>query len=176
MASRGFIELLRLADLAKSRETGRDNLHQGQWRGVVFELAGQVMVTPMGEVAEVLSMPDFTPMPLVKPWLLGLANLRGRLLPLTDLALLLGLNNRQTRLSQKKVLVVDKDKLFSGLLVDNVLGIQQFTENHYRDEPLPDNSPLLPYTHGKFVKDGQEWVVFMPSLLSHNKNYADASK
>ncbi len=175
MASRGFIELLRLADLAKSRQMGRGNLQQYQWRGIVFELAGYRMVVPMGEVSEVLSMPEYTSMPLVKPWLLGLANVRGRLLPLTDLSILLNIRSHQPRLSQKKVLVVDKEKLFSGLLVDNVLGIQQFTDMNYRDESLPKNSPLLPYTHGKFVKEGDEWVVFMPSLLAHNKDYADAS-
>ncbi len=175
MASRGFIELLRMADLAKSRQMGRGNHQQYQWRGIVFELAGLRMVVPMGEVSEVLSMPEYTSMPLVKPWLLGLANVRGRLLPLTDLSILLNIRSRQPRLSQKKVLVVDKEKLFSGLLVDNVLGIQQFTDMNYRDASLPKNSPLLPYTHGKFVKEGEEWVVFMPSLLAHNKDYADAS-
>lgn len=176
MASRGFIELLRLADLAKARETGRGNLQQAQWTGIVFELAGQRMVAPMGEVTEVLAMPEFASMPLVKPWLLGLANVRGRLLPLTDLARFLKVESRQPRLSQKKVLVVDRDKLFSGLVVDNVLGIQQFTEVHYRDESLPEDSPFVRYTHGKFVKEGEEWVVFMPSLLANDKHYADAAR
>ncbi len=176
MASRGFIELLRLADLAKARETGRNDLQQAQWTGIVFELAGLRMVAPMGEVTEVLAMPEFTSMPLVKPWLLGLANVRGRLLPLTDLAKFLKVESRQPRLSQKKVLVVDRDKLFSGLLVDNVLGIQQFTEMHYRNESLEEDSPFIRYTHGKFVKDGQEWPVFMPSLLASDKRYADASR
>lgn len=175
MASRGFIELLRLADLAKARETGRNSLQKTQWTGIVFELAGLRMVAPMGEIAEVLLMTEFTPMPLVKPWLVGLANVRGRLLPLTDLAMFLKVESQQPRINQKKILVIDQDKLFSGLLVDQVLGIQQFNNAHYRDELLPEDSPFLRYTHGKFVKDQQEWIIFMPSLLANNKNYADAA-
>ncbi len=175
MASRGFIELLRLADLAKSRQMGLGDYQQYQWRGIVFELAGLPMVVPMEEISEVLAMPEYTPMPLVKPWLLGLANVRGRLLPLTDLAKLFNIKSHQPQLSKKKVLIVDKEKLFSGLVVDNILGMQQFTEQNYRDEPLANNSPLLAYTHGKFVKEGEEWVVFMPSLLAHNQDYLDAS-
>ena len=85
MASRGFIELLRLADLANARSSGRQGRKDYDWRGVVFESSGQRLVAPLGEVAEILT-PEYTSMPLVQPWLLGIANVRGRLLPLTDLA------------------------------------------------------------------------------------------
>ncbi|MBS9779364.1 MAG: chemotaxis protein CheW [Moraxellaceae bacterium] len=175
MASRGFIELLRLVDMAKSRQMGRDNHQQYQWRGISFELAGFRMVVSIAEVSEVLALPEYTSLPLVKPWLLGLANVRGRLLPLTDLSILFNIKGQQTKLNKKKVLVIDKDKLFSGLLVDKVLGIQQFSELNYRNESLPKSSPLLAVTHGKFVKDGEEWIVFMPSLLAHHKDYTNAS-
>ena len=94
MASRGFIELLRLADLAKARKSGRQSGQQSEWRGVVFEVGGQQLIAPMGEVSEVLSMPEFTSVPMAQPWLLGIANVRGRLLPLTDLAKFLQLPGR----------------------------------------------------------------------------------
>lgn len=175
MASKGFIELLRLADLAEARKSGRYGGKQAQWLGVVFEVAGQRLVAPMGEVSEVLSMPDLTTVPLTQPWLLGVANVRGRLLPLTDLAKFLGLPSKQIRLSQRKVLVVDQADFFSGLLIDTVLGIQQFTKAQYQAESLPSDSPFAPYNHGKFVKDGQDWFVFMPSLLAQDQRYIDAA-
>lgn len=175
MASKGFIELLRLADLAEARKSGRYGGKQAQWLGVVFEVAGQRLVAPMGEVSEVLSMPDLTTVPLTQPWLLGVANVRGRLLPLTDLAKFLGLPSKQIRLSQRKVLVVDQADFFSGLLIDAVLGIQQFTKAQYQAESLPSDSPFAPYNHGKFVKDGQDWFVFMPSLLAQDQRYIDAA-
>lgn len=175
MASKGFIELLRLADLAEARKSGRYGGKQAQWLGVVFEVAGQRLVAPMGEVSEVLSMPDLTTVPLTQPWLLGVANVRGRLLPLTDLAKFLGLPSKQIRLSQRKVLVVDQADFFSGLLIDAVLGIQQFTKAQYQAESLSSDSPFAPYNHGKFVKDGQDWFVFMPSLLAQDQRYIDAA-
>lgn len=175
MASRGFIELLRLSDLANARETGRKDFQSTQWTGIVFEIAGQKFVAPMGEVSEVLSMPEYTTVPLVQPWLIGLANVRGRLLPLTDLAMLLKVESQQKRTSQKKVLVIDQDKLFSGLVVDQVLGIQQFNNTQYRDESLADDSPFIRFVHGKFVKSNEEWFVFMPSLLAGYRKYADAA-
>lgn len=174
MASKGFIELLRLADLAKTRSTGLQSGKGYDWRGVVFEVGDQRLVAPMGEVSEVLNMPEYTSMPMVEPWLLGLANIRGRLLPLTDLPQFLHLPNRQQK-KQRKVLIIDNSTVFSGLVVDKVIGIEQFTRDQYRAETLDSDSPFAPYNHGKFVKDQKDWFVFMPSLLAKDPRYIDAA-
>lgn len=174
MASNGFIELLRLADLAKARKSGRLGGQVYDWRGVVFEVGGQRMVAPLGEVSEVLTMPEYTSVPLVQPWLLGMANVRGRLLPLTDLAQLLQLPSKTAAMS-RKVIVVDHSTMFSGLIVDQVLGIEQFTRGQYRAEAIDSDSPFAPYNHGKFLKDQQDWFIFMPSLLAQDPRYVDAA-
>lgn len=119
-------------------------------------------------------MPEYTSMPMVEPWLLGLANIRGRLLPLTDLPQFLHLPNRQQK-KQRKVLIIDNSTVFSGLVVDKVIGIEQFTRSQYRAETLDSDSPFAPYNHGKFVKDQQDWFVFMPSLLAKDPRYIDAA-
>lgn len=175
MASRGFIELLRLADLANARSSGRQGRKDYDWRGIVFESSGQRLVAPLGEVAEILTMPEYTSMPLVQPWLLGIANVRGRLLPLTDLAKFLQTPSASGQDSSRKVLVIDHHTVFSGLIVDKVLGIEQFTQDQYRSEALPSDSAFAPYNHGKFIKDEKEWFVFMPSLLAQDKRYIDAA-
>lgn len=174
MASSGFIELLRLADLAKARATGRHDSDYTQWNGIAFEVGGQEFVAPMGEVSEILAVPELTPIPLTKPWLLGVANVRGRLLPLADLAKFLNIESSE-RLKNKKVMVIDQDGVFSGILVDQVLGMLQFTGNDYQDVPLPEESPFAPYNHGKFHKDGKDWFVVMPSLLFNDSTYQNAA-
>ncbi|WP_201533390.1 chemotaxis protein CheW [Psychrobacter immobilis] len=175
MASKGFIELLRLADLARARKSGRRGGKEYDWQGVVFEIGGQRLVAPMGQVSEVLAMPEYTSLPLVKPWMLGIANIRGRLLPITDLSQFLQVPSRLAQLSQRKVMVIDHGNFFSGLLVDQVIGIEQFTHDQYRAEAIEPNSPFAPYNHGKFLKNEQEWYVFMPSLLTQDLQYIDAA-
>ena len=175
MASRGFIELLRLADMAKARLSGRQGGQDFDWHGMVFEIGGQRLVAPMGEVSEVLTMPEYTSIPLSKPWLLGIANVRGRLLPLTDLAKLLSVSSQLPQMSQRKVIVIDHSTIFSGLIVDKVVGIEQFTRAQYRAETIASDSPFAPYNHGKFFKDQQDWFVFMPSLLALDPRYIDAA-
>ena len=174
MASLGFIELLRLADLAKSRATGRHDADYTQWIGIAFEVGGQEFVAPMGDVSEILALPELTPIPRTKPWLLGVANVRGRLLPLADLAKFLNIDSRE-RLKDKKVMVIDQDGFFSGILVDQVTGMVQFSGSEYQDVPLPEDSPFAPYNHGRFVKDDKAWHVVMPSLLFHDAEYLNAA-
>ena len=175
MASKGFIELLRIADLARARKSGRRGGKEFDWQGIVFEIGGQRLVAPMGQVSEILTMPEYTSLPLVKPWMLGIANIRGRLLPLTDLSRFLQVPSQLSQMAQRKVIVIDHDNMFSGLLVDKVLGIEQFTQDQYRPEALESSSPFAPYNHGKFFKDEQDWYVFMPSLLAQDLQYTDAA-
>jgi twitching motility protein PilI len=175
VASKGFIELLRLADLARARKSGRRGGQEYDWQGVVFEIGGQRLVAPMGQISEVLAMPEYTSLPLVKPWMLGIANIRGRLLPITDLSRFLQVPSRLTQMSQRKVIVIDHDNLFSGLVVDQVIGIEQFTNDQYRAEAIESNSPFAPYNHGRFFKNEQDWYVFMPSLLAQDLQYTDAA-
>ncbi len=174
MASKGFIELLRLADLARARSSGRQGGQAYDWQGVVFEVGGQQLIAPLGEISEVLVMPEYTSMPIVQPWMLGIANVRGRLLPLTDLAQFLQIPSYQQK-SQRKVMVIDHSTLFSGLVVDKVLGIEQFTQDQYRAEAIDSASPFAPYNHGRFSKNKQDWLVFMPSLLARDARYIDAA-
>lgn len=72
-------------------------------------------------------------------------------------------------------MVIDQGAIFSGLLVDKVLGIEQFSKNQYRAEAIDIDSPFAPYNHGKFLKNRQDWFIFMPSLLAQDPRYIDAS-
>ena len=174
MASRGFIELLRLADLAKARRTGRNNPTQAEWLGVVFLALEQEFIAPLGEVSEVLAMPSITAVPLTKSWFLGVANVRGRLLPISDLAGFVGINSDK-RLKSRKVMVVDKGDVFYGVVVDQVLGIGQYVDTHYVAETMNSEHPLARFCHGQFVKDGKAVPIFMPSLLSQDDEFSNVA-
>jgi twitching motility protein PilI len=62
-----------------------------EWVGVGFRIGDERFVASRDSVREVLILPDsMTRVPGAKRWLLGIANLRGHLLPLVDVKLLLG--------------------------------------------------------------------------------------
>ena len=177
MSSNGFIELLRLADRGIKRQKGAHFDQKTQWLGVAFSLGGYHLVAPLGDVAEVLSLPAYTSVPLSKPWLLGIANVRGRLLPITNLSNFLGLHPSSSNYqsANQKILVIDQPKLFSGLQVDEILGIQTFSQRQYQPIEMPNDSPLAQYTHGRFKQNEQIWYVFTPSLLAQDTRYLEAA-
>lgn len=175
MASNGFIELLRLTERGEKRKKGQQLSTTAQWLGVAFTLGEYQLVAPLGEIAEVLTVTDMTAVPLSQTWMLGIANIRGRLLPITHLGNFLGIKNTGQRYHDQKILVIDKPKIFSGLQVDQILGIQTFNQRQYEAVGLPSDSPLEPYTHGRFRNNQQEWYIFMPSLLAEDNRYLEAA-
>lgn len=144
------------------------------WSGIGFRLGEHCFVAPMGEVAEVLTAPRLSRIPGVKPWVAGVTNLRGQLLPVTDLGGFLGLEATLTR-KQRRVLVVDHDELFTGLLVDEVLGLQHFALDGLELSPP---SPLLgsaaPYIQGHFQRE-HCWGIFSPFALAQAPGFVDVA-
>lgn len=52
---------------------------------VTFSVAGEIFAAPMAPVQEIIRVPTLAQVPLAPPSLLGLANLRGRILPIVNL-------------------------------------------------------------------------------------------
>jgi purine-binding chemotaxis protein CheW len=79
-------------------------------------------------VADVLEVADFTGVagvPGAPPAVLGVRNLRGAVLPIVDLATVLGL---QSVASPERVVVVDQAGRTAGLAVDSVAGVEALPE------------------------------------------------
>jgi len=136
---------------------------EGQWRGVGFQLAGTRFITPMAEVDEVLYIPSCTRFPGVKPWVTGVANVRGRLLSVIDLGVFFG---SKSSVSSKKcrVLTIKYNDLYTGVIVEEVLGIQSLNVATKVDRVAVDER-YKPYVAGGFEQDGRHWTIFSLSKL-----------
>lgn len=88
---------------------------------VVVRLGDGRFAAELEAVAEVGRVPAVTRVPGAPGWLAGVANWRGRLLPVLDLRTLLGAPD--TRLgSAARLLVLSLDGISAGLVVDSVEG------------------------------------------------------
>ncbi|MDY0249827.1 MAG: chemotaxis protein CheW [Pseudomonas sp.] len=142
------------------------------WSGIGFLIGGQHFVAPMGEVAEVLHEPRYTLLPSVKSWVRGVANVRGRLLPVMDLCGFLGVELSSAK-KLRRLLIVEHRDVFAGLTVDAVFGMQHFAVDSF-SEALPEvNSAIIPFVHGVFVRDQQSWLVFSPHALAQDNKFLD---
>lgn len=129
------------------------------WRGVGFMLAGQSLVVDMNQVSEILQLPRLTKVPGVRSWVLGVANVRGRLVPIMDLAGLLGLPSKANWRS-RRVLVVGQGDNLNGLLVDAVLGMQQFPQDAISTSSSDMATALEKFCPQGFEKEGRYWPIF----------------
>ena len=170
MAANGFIELLRLAKRGKNNTSANQEVER--WSGIAFEMLGQYFVAPLGEVSEVIYYPSFTPVPNSKSWLKGLANVRGRLLTITDLpAYFSGKGSKDTQ----KVLCVSHQDHYVGLAVDQVLGIQHFNKKSFFSKNVHLESNLQKYCQGYFNQYQRHWNVFLFSKMLGDTEYMNAA-
>jgi chemotaxis signal transduction protein len=88
---------------------------------VVVRLGGTRYGIPMESVAEVGRMPRLTRVPGVPDWMAGVANFRGRILPVVDLRPLLDAAQVSPG-TAARLLVLSKDGTGLGLLTEGVEG------------------------------------------------------
>lgn len=127
--------------------------HQQDWIGIGFRMGEQRFVAPIGEIAEILHEPRYAAMPGVKPQVVGVANLRGRLLPIMDLCGFFGHELVPVR-RQRRVLVVEHSDVFTGLLVDEVFGMQRFSQPSLIPQiPQDVEQRMVPFLRGQFIRE-----------------------
>ena len=132
----------------------------GEWVGVAFRLGTEQFLAAREETREVLAVPPrLTRVPGARPWLRGLHNVRGQLLPVIDLRQFLG--GPVTPIQrQSRLLVVQHREVPAGLLVDEVLGFRRFPEATFSPEAPPVLLRCEHYLAGVFRRDAEAWPVF----------------
>ena len=93
--------------------------HENQF--VTFSVAGEMFAVPMGPVQEIIRVPDVAKLPLAPASLEGLANLRGRVLPIVNLRRLFGCEQR-THDDATRALVIQLGQPL-GFIVDRVASV-----------------------------------------------------
>ncbi|MEM8962932.1 MAG: chemotaxis protein CheW [Acidobacteriota bacterium] len=90
-------------------------------RCLLFTLGETRYAARVGEVIEVTTPPEVTPVPNVPPWIRGVSNLRGEILAVLDLRLLSGRESVTT--DTGRMLVSVGGDAMAGLIVDAVNGV-----------------------------------------------------
>ena len=92
-------------------------------QALAFTVAGQPCLLELDCVRQVQLLRELTPIPLAPPALLGLQPWRARMLPVLDLALLLGLTPHAGATAQR-LLVLGRREAVLAVPVDEVHGLQ----------------------------------------------------
>jgi twitching motility protein PilI len=154
-------------------ELPKQEEHGTYWSGIGFVLGGQHFVAPMGEVSEVLHVPEYTKVPGAKSWVRGVANVRGTLLPIMDLQGFL--YEKPNRNRRQRLMVVSKGDFVTSVIVDDVLGLQHF-EEYERLEAMPEVDDVIrPFVQGAFGRNDRTWIIFSLHELAENANFVQVA-
>ena len=122
------------------------------------------------EISETLPIIDIHRVPLVKPWFLGVANVRGVLYAINDLAQLI--ENSFTNISSNARLLLISDSVTNNVafLVDKLVGLRKLDEMHLGETLSEDNICLKNQTY----QDGENrvWHLLDCDKLIRSKDFA----
>ena len=146
----------------------------GLWRGIAFRVAGKLMVSSIAEVNEILTYPTLTFVPGTRPWLLGVANVRGNLVPVVDLRGFVE-GEKNTHNERSRVLVVKQQGGSVGLLVDEVLGQRSFVDENEVVGAIEDDERYRRYVPKQFDLGGVRYLSFSVHALVRNREFVQAA-
>ncbi len=133
---------------------------QAEWVGIGFRIGDEQFVSSREHVREVLMLPDsMTRVPGARRWLLGIANLRGHLLPLVDLKLLLG-SGRTTLRRTTRVISVNHREIPAGLVVDDVQGFRRFMDQEFAETQPQTAVRCERFLAAEYRRGDDNWPVF----------------
>jgi twitching motility protein PilI len=146
-----------------------------EWEGIAFQVRNHTLLASMAEVEEVISPPAITLVPWVKPWVLGLANMRGLLLPIVDLQGVLYGGCEAVSLPKQRVMVVSSGGTMAGLLVDGVSGIKHYWVDEMTSALPRLDYELQAYVHHTYRRDDEHHAVFDMARLINSELFLDVA-
>jgi twitching motility protein PilI len=157
----------------------------GLWRGVGYRIGARRLASGFGEALEILPLPQVTPVPGAQPWLLGLANVRGNLLPIVDLKQFLE-GERTVVHESQRILLVRQPGGDVAVLIDELYGQRSFQEQQRIElDPAtaPDDAAIGALTTGRYAHfverayrvEPHTWGIFNLDRLARTPEFRQAA-
>jgi twitching motility protein PilI len=163
-----FETLLNIGQNCRSNAASipRQIITEKDWFGIGFRSSNLNFVCSLGLVSEILRWSEITSIPAGQSWFRGITNLRGRLLPVTDLqGFVTGASHAAKPLS--RILVIPIEKMVFGFAVEQVLGIERFFGEEIKPaDKILNIKEYAPYLQGVFERDHQPWFILNFELIT----------
>lgn len=127
-------DLLRMRAIAMAEEPVQNNDTSMTVQLITFILAGENYGIESDYVLEVFPLKDFTPLPGVPSYILGVVNVRGQILPVVDLKKFFNLPEKGIG-ELNKVIILQNDQMEFGILTDIVQGTQTIDIKEIKNIP-----------------------------------------
>ena len=166
-SGKGAFELL--LELDKSSNDSREIAEQqllssGHFQYVRFRVSDCYLMVKLISVSEILPLPPVTQVPFTKPWLMGISNIRGDVIPISDFSHFLFQSAIEK--NKKNKLIIFKGVGFNtAILVDEVLGMSDVVQDDIVADTSAIHEALKPYITGTVTRDEHTYSVLDSKAL-----------
>ena len=141
------------------------------WLGIGFLLYGNQYVIPLTQILEVIREIKISNIPGLKTWLNGVVNIKGKLVPVTDLQeYLFGIGLITT--NDSKLLLMSDSVYEYAFLVEKVFGLKKFSLTHEIIVSPETHPKTAPFVVSEFIDHQGGWKIFnLKRILDNNDFY-----
>jgi len=169
MAKREALRELQ-ARIAQRMQVASTSDSPQSWLAV--ECAGHGLLFPLAQAGEIFSVPPLMPVPHTQHWFIGVANLRGGLHGVIDLAAFLGVRgDAEIPREQARLIAINPALEVNGaLLVDRLAGLRSPTQLEAAAVGEQRAAPAFVGASWR-DSDGRSWQELDLSTLSHDEHF-----
>jgi twitching motility protein PilI len=161
--------------LAERMQAARSQPRAQSWLAV--ECRGHGLLLPLEQSGEIFSLVSLLPVPHTQPWFAGVANLRGGLHGVVDLARFLGLPDASPtdagREQARLVTLGSSLELNVALLIDRLAGLRTIDQLHrYVDTGDGSDAVRPSFAPSRWRdNDGRSWHALDLDALAHDVRF-----
>jgi len=139
--------ILKRRAAALAAETGDDDDKGSMYEVVEFLLAFELYGIKSSFVQEVYPLKDFAPLPGTPPFLVGITNIRGRIVSVVDIKKLFNLPDKGIT-DLNRVIIIEHEGNELGILADRIMGIRNMKDRDFAANKMLSAESLSSFIHG----------------------------
>ena len=128
---------------------------------IAFKLSEELVGVPIEQVIEITSNKDITPVPKAPSYVIGVMNLRGKIVPVINLKEHLGIpfTIPENIYQENKIVILETPKGEVGIIVDEIIGSIKFPEDEILPEPIGTIGIDVKFISGVVQLDGELLII-----------------
>ncbi|MBE3587700.1 MAG: chemotaxis protein CheW [Thermoanaerobacteraceae bacterium] len=146
--------------------------HEGELQLVVFRLKEQTYGVDIGHVMEIIRAADITAIPGAPSFVEGVINLRGRVIPVIDLARRLGLAPT-TVADHTRIVIVEVGGATAGMMVDGVSEVLRLSRESIQPPPAMVAGVSAAYLQG-IALVGERLIILLDTTRVFRREEKEA--
>lgn len=147
----------------------------GLWRGIGFRVGQRRLVSNYESVAEILTVPQITPVPGAQSWMLGVANVRSNLLPVVDLKQFIEGARSVLHEGHQKVMVLRQPGGDVAVTIDELYGQRSFMDEQQVDVDALADGRYTGFIERAYRVADDVWGVFSLDRLVRTPEFRHAA-